>query len=150
MIEKTFHFAFIVLIYVTILLPTILFAYDIESGCTGIIKQLSDTKTPFNTVLMDNNGKILLWSFDFGEYNNQLSIETTALNNIFTLPQMIQSSNIGTIVSVIKSNQKFSKMKEYYRDYLKTGNNTKHVFYIKFRDSILLDLIDSNVDNKLF
>jgi hypothetical protein len=125
-------------------------AHDVETGYGGEIKQLSDTKTPYNTVLMDSRGKISLWSFEVGEYADKLSIETTALNNIFSLPQMLVSQNKDKIIEVIKTNPKFSKMQEYYREYLKTGKSSKLTYYLKFRDSIMLDLIEYNKANKLF
>lgn len=125
-------------------------AYEIEPGYQGTVRQWSETKTAYNTVLVDASGRVLLLSFDEGEYAGILSVETTAMNNIFVLPQMIQSKNKIEIIKLIKSNVKFNKMLEYYREYLKTGSQVKMDFYLKLRDSLVLDLIERHKANKLF
>jgi len=141
---------FITLFVLVALLAGSAQAIEVETGYNGTIKQLSDIKTPYNTVLMDTSGRVLLWSFEIGSNKNKLSIETTALNNIFSLPQILASQNKEKIVEAIKANPKFDRMMDYYREYLKSGNSSKQTYYFKLRDSIMLDLIEMNAVTKLF
>lgn len=72
--------------------------FDISS-LNGKVVQLTDTKTPYNTVMIDEKSKdILLWSFDIGEYSGRLDIETTILNGIFSNPLFLLASNKEVIV----------------------------------------------------
>jgi hypothetical protein len=124
--------------------------YQIEAGYQGVVKQLAETKTPYNTVLLDAQGKPIFMSFDEGEYAGQLNVETTALNNLFVVPRMIASKNKAEIVRAIQANSKFPRMLDYYRQYLATGHSVKLDFYLKLRDSLLLDLADRDHRQKLF
>jgi hypothetical protein len=124
--------------------------YQIEAGYQGAVKQLAETKTPYNTVLVDAQGKPVFMSFDEGEYAGQLNVETTALNNLFVVPRMIVSKNKAEIVRAIQANSKFPRMLDYYRQYLATGNSVKLDFYLKLRDSLLLDLAERDHRQKLF
>jgi hypothetical protein len=79
-----------------------------------------------------------------------LNVETTALNNLFVVPRMIASKNKAEIVRAIQANSKFPRMLDYYRQYLATGHSVKLDFYLKLRDSLLLDLADRDHRQKLF
>ena len=125
--------------------------YVVEGNIDGEIITLTETKTPYNTILIDSKSKdILLWSFDIGGYAGKLSAQTSVLNLIFSIHDLLLATNKKEIIELIKGNEKYHNALKYYREYLNIRDE-KYLNYVeRYKDSLILDLLEYNKTNNFF